>query len=349
MLSNRLAFAALAIACVGAAAGGGYLATRQNTVPTPASAQVHTSASAAPVPAPPASPVVAAQPGTPAVPAKAVQETEGVVGDAGSRTPATASKTSAARHVEPSVRTGGPHGSRPAAAAVAHQEPVPVLTNSWPSSAAAQPPAPPAPAVADSTQAPRPDEHAAQEPSRPVEPPQRTFEELVVSADSVIGLQTENRVSSETARVEDRIEARVARDVRVGGRVAIPAGARAIGSVMSVERGGKIKERAKLGVRFHTLVLADGTRIPISTETIYREGEAPGNSSASKIGGAAVGGAIIGAILGGGKGAAIGAAAGAGAGTAAVAAGDRNAATLAAGSPLTVRILQPITVTTDSR
>jgi hypothetical protein len=35
MLSNRLAFAALAIACIGAAAGGGYLATRQNTVPKP--------------------------------------------------------------------------------------------------------------------------------------------------------------------------------------------------------------------------------------------------------------------------------------------------------------------------
>ena len=38
MLSNRLAFAALAIACLGAAAGGGYLATRQNVVPSPASA-----------------------------------------------------------------------------------------------------------------------------------------------------------------------------------------------------------------------------------------------------------------------------------------------------------------------
>ena len=350
MLSNRFAFAALAIACIGAAAGGGYLATRQNTVPTPASAQVQTTGATAPVPAPPASPAVATQPGTPAAPAKAVQETESVVGDATSRTPATASKTSAAKHAEPPVRTGGTHENRRAAATVAHQEPAPVLAISWPSSAAPQPPAPPAPAPVDSTQAaPRPDEHAAQEPARPIEPPQRTFEELVVSADSVIGLQTENRVSSETARVEDRIEARVARDVRVGGRVAIPAGARAIGSVMSVERGGKIKERAKLGVRFHTLVLADGTRIPISTETIYREGEAPGNSSASKIGGAAVGGAILGAILGGGKGAAIGAAAGAGAGTAAVVASDRNAATLAAGSPLTVRILQPITVTTDSK
>ena len=131
----------------------------------------------------------------------------------------------------------------------------------------------------------------------------------------MIGLQTENRLSSETARVEDRVEARVTRDVKVGDRVAIPAGARALGSVMQVERGGKFKERARLGIRFHTLVLADGTRLPISTETIFREGEAPGNSSPSKVGGAAVGGAILGAILGGAKGMAIGAAAGAGAGT----------------------------------
>src|SRR5205807_9856335 len=146
-------------------------------------------------------------------------------------------------------------------------------------------------------------------------PPQKTFEDLVISRDSVIGLQTETRVSSETAKVEDRVDARVTRDVRVGDRVAIPAGSRAIGSVSLVERGGKFKERARLGIRFHTLVLADGTRVPINTDTLYREGDAP--TSAQKIGGGAVIGTILGAIVGGGKGAAIGGAAGAGAGTAA--------------------------------
>ena len=37
-----------------------------------------------------------------------------------------------------------------------------------------------------------------------------------MSADSVIGLQTETPISSEHARVEDRVEARVTRDVKVG-------------------------------------------------------------------------------------------------------------------------------------
>jgi hypothetical protein len=168
-----------------------------------------------------------------------------------------------------------------------------------------------------------------------------------VSADSVVGLQMETAINSERARVEDRVEARVVRDVRVGGDVAIPAGSRALGSVMVVERGGKVKERARLGIRFHTLVLADGTQVPITSETIYRNGEAPGNASASKIGGGAVAGAILGAIIGGAKGAAIGGSAGAGAGTAAVMAGDRSAATFPAGAEVTARIVAPVTVTVE--
>jgi hypothetical protein len=179
------------------------------------------------------------------------------------------------------------------------------------------------------------------------DPPAKIFDELVVSPDSVIGLQIEHSLTSETARVEDRVEARVTRDVKVGDRVAIPAGSRMLGSVTEVERGGKVKERARLGVRFHTLVLADGMRVPVSTDTLFREGVAPGNESAAKIGGAAIGGAILGAVLGGGKGAATGAAVGAAGGTAAVVAGGRNPATLTAGTTVTVRVLSPITITRE--
>jgi hypothetical protein len=197
------------------------------------------------------------------------------------------------------------------------------------------------------TRPPDQTDHVVPEAPRAPEPPQKIFEELVVSADSVIGLQNDTRVTSETARVEDRVEARVTRDVRVADRVAIPAGARALGNVTAVEKGGKFKERARLGVRFHTLVLADGMRIPISTETIYRDGDPPANGSAAKVGGGAAVGAILGAILGGAKGAAIGGSAGAGAGTAAVVAGDRSAAVLQPGATITVRILSPITVTQE--
>jgi len=171
----------------------------------------------------------------------------------------------------------------------------------------------------------------------------------VVPADSVIGLQADTSVTSDRARIEDRVEARVTRDVRVHDAVAISAGSRVLGSVVSVERGGKFKERARLGIRFTTLVLPDGSRVPISTETIYRDGDAPGKESAARVGGAAVGGAILGAIFGGGKGAAIGATAGAGAGSASVVASERKTASLHAGEPITVRILSPISVTIEQK
>lgn len=171
------------------------------------------------------------------------------------------------------------------------------------------------------------------------------LEELIVPTDAVLGLQLQTTISSARAQVEDPVEARVTRDVRVGDRVAIPAGTRVLGSVLQVGLGGKVKERASLAVGFHTLVLSDSTRLSISTEAIYREGESPANKSAARIGGAAVGGAILGAILGGGKGAAIGGAIGAAGGTGAVMSGERLPVMLPSGTLLTVRILSPVAVT----
>jgi type IV secretory pathway VirB10-like protein len=185
------------------------------------------------------------------------------------------------------------------------------------------------------------------QPLAEVAPPAPQFEELVVSADSVVGLQIETSTTSERAVLEDEVIARVTRDVRSGDRVAIPAGSKAHGEVTLVERGGRLRERARLGVRFTSIVLADGARIPFETDTVYREGDAPIRESAAKIGGGAIGGAIIGGILGGAKGAAIGGSVGAGAGTAATLAGGRNAATLPSGTPVTVRLAEPVIVTVE--
>lgn len=344
MFSSKFAFAALAAACIVAAGTGGYFASRQNA--TPASETLGaTSVATTPAPASSALPLTAERP---------VQETEAVVGDVRptpapvAAAPQTSRPTSApvsapARRAEASARntTASTPAPRPAQSA-----PPPTLERSWPSSTANGAPVSSA-TPAETAPTRQVEERQTPEPAPAPESPQKTFEELVVSADSVIGLQTETPVTSDRARVEDRVEARVTRDVRVGEKVAIPAGAHALGTVTLVEKGGKFKERARLGIRFHTIVLADGTRLPISTETIYRDGNPPGNESAAKIGGAAVGGAILGAILGGAKGAAIGGMTGAGAGTAVVAAGDRNAATLPPGTPLTARILSPVTVTQE--
>ena len=313
---SKAAVGFLVSACVAAGAGGAYVVTRDSAPVALASQE-----SELPELAPPVS---------------AVEHSEGVLTDA----PPPVAPVAAAAPMEP------PPAPRSRAA---RPTPSRSETSERPQRAAV-PPAPAASAPASEVAAPLPIEPPAivdNQPSRIVEPAGPLFDELVVASDSVIGLEIETAVTSERARVEDPVTARVTRDVRVGDRVAIPAGSRVQGEVTMVERGGRLRERARLGVRFTSIVLADGTRLPIDTETIFREGDPPTGESAAKIGGGAIGGAIIGGILGGAKGAAIGGAVGAGGGTAAVLAGGRNAATLPAGTPVTVRVEDPVIVTVE--
>jgi hypothetical protein len=346
MFSKPLVVGLLAASCVTAAAGGAYIAARQNAAPinatgaatpTAASAVRETEALVAPLtaaaePAPIERPRAAAETTRPPAPAapptsgKAMAKTEPVRPHPANRAEKLSDKTASA-----AASPKGAGTPEPAAAA-------------------------PAPATVPEAAASRPDSSVAAEPARPepahsepVAPPAPETIELVVPTASVIGLQIETPITSERARIEDRVEARVMRDVAVDGRTAIPAGTRALGSVTLVDRGGKVTERARLGVRFHTLVLADGTQLPIRTETILREGEPPTGESARKIGGAAVGGAILGAIMGGKKGAIVGGATGAAGGTAVVMAGDRNAATLPVGAVVTVRLSSAVPVEVEKR
>ena len=337
MFSRPLAFLLLALGCVTAAAGGAYMATRHNASEVAASpvavAPVTDPAAAPSAPAPqPVAETEAAV--TPPVPAPAAAEAE---------PPAAPRATTPTRRLERApTRPASPTASRNPRVETPAPRPAPV--NTAPQTAPAEPPpaAAPSPAPAPvAVEAPKPIEPQPEAPR----PPQ--FEEVILPASSVLGLQIESAISSERARPEDRVEARVTRDVMAAGRVAIPAGARVIGSVLSVDKGGKVKEPGRLGVRFHTLILADGSEVRLQTELITRTGESPAGKSAKKIGGAAVGGAIIGAILGGGKGAAIGAGAGAGAGSAAVMAGDRAAATIRQGEIINARLTSPATITVE--
>jgi hypothetical protein len=319
MEMTRTAAVILAAACVTTGAAGGYLAMRDTPTRMVASADL-----------PPGTvpfegveqSEVAVQPEQPVAP-----EPESRASDASVR----ATRPSTPPPVTPIPRPPDRETERPPAVAA-----VPPVSSSPPVEIA-----PIAPAVITP---PAPSFDLQPEPA-PVEATGPQYHELVVAAGSVVGLQVESSLSSETAEVEDPVMARVTRDVKVGDHLAIPAGAKARGEVTLVEKGGKVRERARLGVRFTSLVLADGTQVPISTETIFREGDAPGRESATKIGGGAIGGAIIGGILGGAKGAAIGGAIGGGAGSAAVIAGGRNPATLSSGAPVTIRLDEPATVT----
>ena len=337
---NKLVFAVLTVGCLAAAGGGAYLAVRQN--------QVAPAALAAP-----------AAPVTPAAPAT-VTESEGVISPDAAKPEATqptapaaparrapaattssSSSSRSARVVErPSTRDGARPSTRDAAGDAGTIARSGQATESSAPSASGGTMWETRPSVQPSTP-----EYKEPEPPPPPPPPAPEFVDLTVPSDAVLGLQIERTVSSELARVEDRVDARVTRDVRVGDRIAIPAGSTVRGSVSEVDRGGRMKGKARLAIKFHTIVLADGTQLALKTDPVVREGQSPGGESAAKVGGAAIGGAILGAILGGGKGAAIGAGVGAAGGTAAAMTNDRNPATLSAGTTVTVRMQSPITVT----
>ena len=331
MISKPLVAAFLAAGCLGAAAGGAFFAVRQNASDAARSAFE-----------PVADPSAAA-----AAKPKPVSETEALI-EPPPAAPATPPQPEAEPSAAPPARVKATPESRPARPQRAVARARDAASSRETARSLPTPTTEPAPQV-DATASTRPVRTEVLPPVAPIVDPlpaprEPEFVQVVVPASSVIGLHVESTLSSERARLEDTIEARVTRDVRVDDRIAIPAGSRAIGSVIAVERGGKMKTRARLGVRFHTLVFADGTEVPIRTEAIFREGESPGSESAKKIGGATVGGAILGAIIGGGKGAAIGGAAGAAGGSAVVMAGDRNAATLTAGTIVTVRLTDPVAV-----
>lgn len=318
---NKLVVAGLSIGCLAAAAGGSYLAVRQNQ---------------------------AAVSAAPDSPARAVTESEGVIAPEGVRpadpvrqAPAVSSKPTNSRIANaPTRRPSTPDEARDAGlisrSGQTPESPVPPAAptasggSMWESRPTVEPSVP---------------EYVEPEPPPPPPPPVPEFVDVTVPSDAVLGLQIERTVSSELARVEDKVDARVTRDVRIENRIAIPAGSTVRGSVIEVDKGGRMKGKARLAIRFHTLVLADGTQLSLKSDPVVREGQSPGGQSAAKIGGAAIGGAILGAILGGGKGAATGAAVGAGAGTAAAMSNDRNPATLSAGTTVTVRMQAPVTVT----
>jgi hypothetical protein len=303
---RSLFLAAVGLTAVAAAAAGGFLALRMN------GAEEAIATVGAPNPPAPSVAEDAKLPGPPSqTPAP--------------RTPARTATPTAVNHPRvvpppPPALDPPPAGSPDPAPVAAPVTPVPVA-------------APPATEVTATAAPPVADSGPVQ-----IAPRSPRFEELVLDADTVIGIRLESTLSSQNAHVEDKVTAVVTRDVTVADRTVIPAGTMLDGIVQSVEAGGKFKTQARLGIRFNRVLMPDNSRVPIQTEAIFREGEPPANEAVATVGASAVVGSILGALIGGKKGAAIGAGAGAAGGTAVVAAKDPNAVVMASGTLLTVRL-----------
>ena len=168
---------------------------------------------------------------------------------------------------------------------------------------------------------------------------------ITIPDNTVIDATLNTPLSSETSRVEQRVNATVNSPVVIDGITAIPAGSALSGHVTNVKDSGKVKGRAELAFSFNRL-RAGSVTYDVTTRPFHYVAESTKKDDAVKIGVGAGAGAVIGAITGGKKGAAIGSAIGAGAGTGVVLATEGKDVSLAEGRKLKVSLTHPLTIRT---
>lgn len=152
-----------------------------------------------------------------------------------------------------------------------------------------------------------------------------------------IDVRLQTQVTSDTAQVEDRVEATTVVDLYEGDKVIIPAGSEVRGVVAAVNRASRTDRKGSLTLSFDQVTVR-GRSYPlrgIVTDTIESEGI---KGEAGRIGAGSAVGAIIGGIIGGVKGALIGVLVGGG-GT--MVATEGQDVTVPAGTILRVRLDTP--------
>ena len=257
---------------------------------------------------------------------------------AGCSRPSTTAETASQPTPAPAATPGAPASS----AGASPDDRAPASANPQPAPASPLPAQPATTPEADHATRPSADTAREAAPAAATEPAPR-FREVTLQAGTDIPVTLQTAVASDTSQTEEAVRATVRRSIVAGGVEALPAGTVVHGSVVDVARAGKVKGRARLSLRF-TDIVVDDERVGIQAASITREAAATTKKDAKKVAIPAAGGAIIGAIAGGGQGAAIGAAVGGGAGTAVVMSTRGDEVRVPAGTSLTIRLTEPVTI-----
>ena len=168
---------------------------------------------------------------------------------------------------------------------------------------------------------------------------------LIVPEGTALQVVLDESLSSKTATPGQSFDATFETPVEIDGKVAIPKGARARGTVKDAKAAGRFKGASLLELALKS-VEVNGKDYEVSTSAPTFSHKGKGKRTAVAVGGGAGLGALIGGIAGGGKGAAIGAAAGAGAGTAGAAFTGKADVVLPAETALSFKLTQPLEIKT---
>ncbi|HYI95838.1 MAG TPA: hypothetical protein VEX68_20015 [Bryobacteraceae bacterium] len=187
----------------------------------------------------------------------------------------------------------------------------------------------------------------APEPVKPPPPPPP--KKYVVAAGTPISVRTISDVSTKTNASGTSFEATLASPLVVDGHTLAKTGSTVTGTVVSADKGGKVKGKAMITLSLSRLHLANGSAATIQTNTVSKEAKSGTKKNMMRTGIATGAGALIGGLAGGGKGAAIGAGVGAGAGVATNAATRGPAADIPPETLLEFALTRDLVVTEKQR
>jgi hypothetical protein len=129
----------------------------------------------------------------------------------------------------------------------------------------------------------------------------------VIPQGTEIQVMLEQPLSSETANVEDRVEASTVQAIQVDGRTVVPAGAILTGYVAEVRSNKRLRKDGLLRLEFNTLTPEGGQPMNINSQVISVSETRQSDNTLRNGGIGAVLGAVVGGIFEGKKGAVIGA------------------------------------------
>ena len=160
---------------------------------------------------------------------------------------------------------------------------------------------------------------------------------------TVLTVRLNESLSSKNSHVGDKFTATIEEPVEVGGKVVIPKGSSATGTVTEAKARGKIKGSATLRLVLDSVTVKH-TNYDIQTSAVARSMQGKGKRTAELGGGGAAAGALIGGLAGGAKGLGIGMVVGAGVGLAGGAFTGNKNIELPAETMLSFKLLKPVAV-----
>jgi hypothetical protein len=199
-----------------------------------------------------------------------------------------------------------------------------------------------------------PDQTAPQRAPSPNRPPKATPRpaapvpaSITIPAGKVLFIRLNELLSSDRNHEGDTFTATLDQPVVVDGWVVVRRGETIVGNVTLAKKAGRVKGVSQLGLELTDVTVVDGQQLPILTELWKGSAGTSHGADAAGVATSTGVGTIIGAAADGGAGAGIGAGAGALAGIGLVLLTRGKPTVLGPETPLSFRLKQPLTVSTE--